>query len=98
MVNLAETNTDTTSKRRSFGSRIMKEPRECHCCGRVIAMRFAVGNNKAHARHKCPHGEWCISGHRLEGKHANAPKCNKCRDVVYAHLQHTGERGKGILK
>ena len=73
--------------KRPFGSRIMKEPRECHCCGRVIAMRFAVGSNKAHVRHKCPHGEWCVSGHKNEGIHANAPKCNKCRDVVYAHLR-----------
>lgn len=42
----------------------------CHVCGRTdVKKRPRAG--KQHYPHKCPHGVWCVAGHRLLGSHAN---------------------------
>jgi hypothetical protein len=55
----------------------------CHCCGREIARRN-VGGGKALHRHKCPHGHWCVAGDRLDGHHANQPRCRECLNIKRA--------------
>lgn len=66
----------------------------CQICGRVISLRKPLNNNKYHYRHKCPHGFWCPSGHRLHGYHANNPKvgvggCRECWERV--HVVYTAK-------
>jgi hypothetical protein len=55
---------------------------KCPLCGRAVK-RFRNGTTPPHGkrryRHKCPHGTWCVSGHRLNGQHANHPLCAECR-------------------
>lgn len=54
----------------------------CHICGREVAMRFKVNRahngGKARMRHRCPHGQWCEAGDRLNGLHANNPRIGGC--------------------
>ena len=54
-----------------------KDKAPCGCCKRVVAFRNIAGR-KARVRHKCPHGQWCITGDRLIGHHANQPRCLEC--------------------
>lgn len=56
--------------------------RECRACGRITSRRMiapGVPHGKQHVRHKCQHGEWCITGHPLQGQHHNHPACRECR-------------------
>ena len=73
----------------------------CSACHRKVAYRFAVQSfggspGKARVRHKCQHGEWCISG-RMEGKLGwNWPTCSEClrlrrtEDYARQGLGHDG--------
>lgn len=53
------------------------EKRKCHCCKKEVTQMYR-NNPKRNYRHKCPHGEWCVSGHPLAGIHANWPICIEC--------------------
>ena len=48
----------------------------CELCGRRAKPWPRTG--KRRYRHKCPHGSWCVRGHRLSGWHANWPQCKAC--------------------
>jgi hypothetical protein len=57
----------------------------CNACGRMVAVRFGVQGHgthagKARARHKCPHGQWCIAG-RLSHGFVDAA-CASCRAAL----------------
>lgn len=44
-------------------------PKSCSCCGKATH-RYGMAGKRTQ-RHKCPHGNWCVSGHRLQGAHVN---------------------------
>lgn len=51
----------------------------CHCCKRVVAYRFRhIQGGKGRVRHKCSHGNWCATGHSLNGLYAIRPLCREC--------------------
>lgn len=51
----------------------------CEFCGRLAKPTPRTG--KKRFPHKCPHGEWCVRGHRLLGWHQNHPTCVECSAV-----------------
>jgi hypothetical protein len=60
---------------RPAGDAATHTQRACSACARVVAVRRLQqnhGGGKHMARHKCPHGRWCIAGDRFSNNGWNA--------------------------
>jgi hypothetical protein len=69
-------------------ARFERRKAPCMACGRVVAVAVQIqnhGGGKARARHKCPHGEWCITGDPLmKAGGWNYARCAECRREAIA--------------
>lgn len=76
---------------------VMETP--CGACGRRVAgrtrtQRINGRGGKHRVRHKCPHGEWCVAGHRLANQGWNWPDCSECyrERCAESGLEHAPRR------
>lgn len=53
---------------------------QCPFCFRYVRNRPHGGSTRLFA-HRCPHGEWCVSGRDKFLSHIKSPHCPQCANV-----------------